>query len=64
MGEEDERQHKDEDLPGAAAEGRVRHPSPVGRLNLDLVSVPLPRPVCPASLDPLDYRIFILPVSG
>lgn len=40
LGEEDERQHEDEDLPGAAAEGRVRHPSTLGRLNLDLVAAP------------------------
>lgn len=54
LGEEDERQHEDEDLPGAAAEGGLRHPSTVGRLNLDLASVPLPHPVCPSSLDPPD----------
>lgn len=40
LGEKDERQHKDEDLPGAAAEGNVCHPSTVGRVNLDLASVP------------------------
>ncbi|KAF0034250.1 hypothetical protein F2P81_014316 [Scophthalmus maximus] len=32
LGEEDERQHKDEDLPGAAAERGLRHPSAVGRV--------------------------------
>lgn len=62
LGEEDERQHEDADLPGAAAEGGLRHPPTVGRLNLDLVSVPLPHPsVHPLWIHLISLFLFFCP---
>ena len=42
LGEEDKRQYKDEDLPGTAAEGSVRHPSTVGCVKHDPSAPHLP----------------------
>lgn len=45
LGEEDERQYKDEDLPGTAAEGGVCHPSTVGCVK-HYPTPPRPTPIC------------------
>lgn len=47
LGEEDERQYKDEDLPGTAAEGSVCHPSTVGCVkHYPNPTPPHPTPIC------------------
>lgn len=53
LGEKDERQHKDADLPGSAAEGRVCHPPPVGSLRH------LRLPPVQSSLHPPDFTPFL-----